>query len=98
MYLNVYTSQIIQLYTYVCSNLRDRGYTTAFRGMIPVVAISCNPDEPSIFSIRFQGAIGYSNHRPPQAPQAVETVDAEQDSQRGGGWQHVDYLMDPLTT
>ena len=48
-------------------------------------------------SIRFQGAIGYSNHRPPQAPQDVETVDAEQDSQRGG-WQHVDYLMDPLTT
>ena len=32
-------------------------------------------------SIRFQGAIGYGDHRPPQAPEAVETVDAEQDSQ-----------------
>ena len=50
------------------------------------------------FFIRCQGAIGYGYHRPPQAPEAVKTVDAEQDSQgssnSGEMATRYNYLMD----
>ena len=58
--------------------------TTAYTGLIPVVAIPMN--HPGFHKISgchwlWRPSLGYGGHRPPQAPEAVETVDAEQDSQ-----------------
>ena len=55
--------------------------TTAYTGLMPVVAILMNQPVFHKISGCHWHAIGYGGHRPPQAPEAVETVDAEQDSQ-----------------
>ena len=64
--------------------------TTAYTGLMPVVAIPMNQPVFHKISGCHWHAIGYGGQRPlrllrgrwpPQAPEAVETVDAEQDSQ-----------------
>ena len=55
--------------------------TTAYTGLIPVVAIQMN--QP-VFQQDFRVPLACHwlwRPSPPQAPEAVETVDAEQDSQ-----------------